>query len=402
MRSLSKDVWILIVLLAILIVAGVLSKGRQDASSEFEMFPRRTTYSARPGGTKALYETLRRLDYSVKRNTDVLSERINDGALFVMSPETPVSQTELDGLRRWVERGNILVMAANQPPGIDDTSKKPHVNSAAPVVPSFLCPGVTSVGIVGYDRIDLSEPIFKRKKGFVPIGAAHKSGKKPAKEDIPPVISLFEDDMGPVVAFSSYGDGCVILLSDGWPLSNRGISRNGNFRMVLNALQSRDPNKKLTVTFDEFHHGYGSEKGIMSLLGAPAKLGLAVIGLAFLLLVFAASRRFGRPVPLMEGTRQRGEYLSSIASLLRKAHSTDLVRKELGQRFLGDVAQSVGVAPGSHVETILEAAQKRHPDKITELTELCNAAVSGIGVDNEAAALAMAKRWHKMREDLTK
>lgn len=401
MRSLSKDVWILVALLAILIVAGVMSKGRQEASSEFEMFPRRTTYSARPGGTKALYETLRRLDYPVKRNTDVLSDRIDDGALFVISPETPVSQTELNGLRKWVERGNILIMADNQPP-VSDTDKTPHVDSAAPVIPSFLSPGIYSVGIAGYDRIDLLEPIFKSKHGITPMGALHKSKKKIVKKDAPPVISLFEDDMGPVVAFSSYGDGCVILLSDGWPLSNRGISHNGNFRMVLNALQRRDPGRKLTVTFDEFHHGYGSEKGIMSLLGTPARLGLAVIALAFLLLVFAASRRFGRPVPLMEGARQRGEYLSSIASLLRKAHSTDLVRKELGQRFLADVAQSVGVTPGSRVETILESAQKMHSDKISELTELCNAAVSGIGVENEAAALSMARRWHKMREDLTK
>jgi hypothetical protein len=404
MRSLSKDVWILIGLLAILIVAGVLSKGREEASREFEILPRRTTYSARPGGTKALHETLRALDYRVQRNTHDLSEDIPNGALFVISPETPLAQDELDALRRWVERGNLLIMAYNQPPVVEDMGKEPRVKSAGPVIPSFLSPGVRSVGITGYDRIDVSEPIFQRKRESMPLGGMkHKPERHTAdRQSARPVIPLFADGPGTVVAFSSYGRGSVILLADGWPLSNQGISRNGNFRMVLNALQRRDPDRKPTVTFDEFHHGYGTGKGIMSLIDTPARLGLLVIALAFLLLFFSASRRFGRPIPLVEGARQRGEYLASIASLLRKARAHDLVRRELGQRFLADAAMAVGVEPGSHVEVILVAAHKLHPDKINALTELCHAATSGEGVEDEAATLAMARRWHKMREDLTK
>lgn len=172
--------------------------------------------------------------------------------------------------------------------------------------------------------------------------------------------------------------------------------------MVLNALQHRDPNRRLRITFDEYHHGYGEGEGILSLIDMPAKLGLLQIGVAFLLLVFSASRRFGRPIPLMEGARQRGEYLGSMASLLRKAHATDLVREELGKRFLADIALAVGVAPGSSAEAILSAAQVRHPEKTGVLKELLEAATSEGSLRSEAEILAIAGRWHRMREELTK
>ncbi|MCE5315539.1 MAG: DUF4350 domain-containing protein [Armatimonadota bacterium] len=394
MRSFSKDVWVLIGLLAFLIVAAIFSKGQQEASSDIEIFPKRTTYSARPGGVKALYETLRALDYPVRRNNAKLTDGIDDGVLFIVSPETPVSHDEWDAVRRWIERGNLLVIAANKPPEPRKLGEEPKSTSARPVLPSFISPGVQSVRMAGDERIDSSEIALDD------LGALTTSVETTAAATRS-VVPLYRDKAGTVVAMSSWGRGSVIMLSDGWPVSNQGIERGNNFLMVLNALNHREPDRKMTVTFDEFHHGYAERKGIMSLIDTPARLGLALILLAFLLLVFAASRRFGRPVPLIEQTRQRGEYLSSMASLLRKAQATDIVRDELGRRFLADIATAVGVAPGSHVDIILSAAQKRYPEKMNELTELCEAAVSGENIKGEAAIFAMARRWHKMRQEFS-
>ena len=75
MRAVSKDIKVLIGLLVILLIASLLAS-RQQGTSEFEILPRRTTYSARPGGVKALYETLRALDYPVQRSTHKISEGI--------------------------------------------------------------------------------------------------------------------------------------------------------------------------------------------------------------------------------------------------------------------------------------------------------------------------------------
>ena len=281
--------------------------------------------------------------------------------------------------------------------------KDPAVKSATADVPSFLSLGVGFVGMAGDSRVDIKETAFDNHESAdrqFPLRTRKRKWWESSKGPKRPIIPLFSDDSGAVIGYSSWEKGSVILLADGWPISNRGINKGGNLRMVLNALQRADPNRKLKVTFDEYHHGYGEGEGIMSLIGIPAKLGLLEIGIAFLLLVFASSRRFGRPNPLMEGARQRGEYLSSMASLLRKAQATDLVRAELGGRFLADIAVAVGVAPGSNVDVILSAAQQRYPEKIAVLVELCEAAVSGDSVRGEAAILAMARRWHKMREEL--
>ncbi len=217
------------------------------------------------------------------------------------------------------------------------------------------------------------------------------------------MLPLFSDRRGTTVAYSRCGKGEIIYLSESWPLSNSGIDRGDNLILVLNALSHRDPKRALAITFDEYHHGYNSGEGIVSLLSKPARLGLALLGAAFLLLVFSVSRRFGRPIELKEGARQRGEYLSSMSSLLHKARATDLVRRELGKKFLADCATALGLPPNVGLDQILQAAAARCPDKVAELEKLGNEAISSSGRSaDEATILAWARSWHKMRKELTK
>lgn len=159
-RAVSKDVRVLIGLLVILIIAGLISSGQQQAESELEIFPIRTTYSARPGGVKALYETLRALDYPVRRNTHEFSDRLDDGVLFVISPDNPISRSEWESLHRWVNRGNLLVLANNEPPIPERLGDDPPVTSATADVPSFLSSGVRSVRMAGSGRIKIKETAF--------------------------------------------------------------------------------------------------------------------------------------------------------------------------------------------------------------------------------------------------
>jgi len=216
------------------------------------------------------------------------------------------------------------------------------------------------------------------------------------------VARLFADDQGPTLVCLKCGKGTVILMPGGWPLSNSGISRGDNLAIMLNALDYRMPGGKPVVTFDEFHHGYGSGKGIMSLISTPAKLGLAEMFLAFLLILASGLVRFGRVIPLSEGVRQRGEYLSSMSALLRKARATGLVRAELGRRFLASMASAAGLPPNAHPRDIADSASARYPAKAREIHELCDAANSTDDHPSEAAVLALAKKWHKLRKELTK
>ncbi len=406
MNRLSGDVKILIGLLLFLIIMACLFSGRQPDDGTMDYVPIRSSYSVRRGGVKALYDTLKAIDYPVQRNTSELTAQIDDGVLFVISPITPISQQEWDALAQWVHRGNLLVYACDTAQVPEEFDKDLQISHSAPSAPSFLTPGVRKVDIFGRFRTD-TEMQFSESSEAPPKIVTRKigMGAKPRRVSNAPrlsIIPLFSDSAGTVVGYSRWGRGEVITLADGWLLSNRGINQGDNFRMVLNALQHQNPTRKLMVTFDEYHHGYGGQKGIMSLIDLPAKIGLGVIAVAFILLVFSASRRFGKPIPLLEEGRQRGEYLSSMSALLRRGRATELVRQELGQRFLSETAIAVGVAPESKVDTIILAAEKRYPDKVAVLRELCEAAVSNAPVNDETAILTMARRWHKMKEELTK
>lgn len=194
----------------------------------------------------------------------------------------------------------------------------------------------------------------------------------------------------------------MILLSESWPLTNSGINSGDNLILVMNAINHRTPDRRLAVTFDEFHHGYGRGEGIMSLITGPARWGLAEILVAFVLMIFATSRRFGVPINLREGIRQRGEYLGSMSSLLRRAKATDIVRKRLGRRFMEEAARAVGLPPNSSADDIVAAAEQRRPDIAGELRKLVIEAASVNAREDEANVLALARAWHKMRKELTK
>ncbi|HUV05841.1 MAG TPA: hypothetical protein VMX94_12125 [Armatimonadota bacterium] len=197
-------------------------------------------------------------------------------------------------------------------------------------------------------------------------------------------------------AYSRWGRGGVLALASSWSLSNEGIARDDNIVLVLNALRYRHPTGGM-VTFSEYHHGYGRAPGIWSLFDTPTRLGIAQVGLAFLLLLFAVSRRFGAPVPLREGVRQRSEYLSSMASLLRRAHATDAARRELERKFREDIACALGLPSDADASSIVEAAGRTHSDQAERLRRLLADTSGGA---NEGELLALADRWYQMRKEI--
>lgn len=153
MRKFSKDVWILIGLLVfVVLVAVFLGKGG-DGDSGIERVPRATTYSSKPGGVKALYETLNKLDYPVSRKITGLSVDPPDGVLFILSPEISPSQSEWADVKRWVERGNILIVSAQSMVRYGAKDDEPKAKYANPAYPSFLAPGVCSQAILDAGRI---------------------------------------------------------------------------------------------------------------------------------------------------------------------------------------------------------------------------------------------------------
>lgn len=406
-RKLSQDAWVLIVLVALIAILGYFLGSRENTDSGFNPLPKRTTYSSRPGGMKALYETLRQTGYPVTRSLRSLTIPPSDGILFVVSPETPVTRAESSAIREWVAKGNILVYAPSIPePAELDPNMRMATDVSTPSAPSFLAPGVSSFCTPMNSSIDDKSWDWNSSFGWdgsltnLPVPIKKKAVKKIGS----PLISLFRTSAGDTtVAYAPWGRGGVAYLASSWPIANRGIAKGDNLVLVLNALRHRDPSRRLEITFDEYHHGYGETEGITSLIGRPAKLGLAQVLFAFILLVFAASRRFGRPIPLQEGGRQRSEYLASMASLLRRARATRAVKVELERRFLEDVCQAMGLPPTAEPDLVLRAARRRRPDKADELRRLISMpSASPDEAFDELSLLALEAQRHKMRKELRK
>lgn len=216
------------------------------------------------------------------------------------------------------------------------------------------------------------------------------------------LVPLFKRGDRDAISYCRWGKGRVIVLASAWSISNQGIGKDDNLLLVLNAINYRNPYRKSSVTFDEFHHGYGKKLGIWSLVDTPARLGLAQIGIAFLLLIFAVSIRFGRPLPLREGFRQRNEYLTSMSSLLRRAHALGVVKSELRRKFMADAAVALGLSPRAAPDIIMEAANMRKLPNTEELRRLLIDSWSQEEKSDETAILALAVRWYRMRKELMK
>lgn len=155
----SQDVWVLIVLLLFFVVTSVFVTTRGDENGGMEVIPRRTSYSSRPGGLRALYETLGQTGYPVQRHTAPLTGLASDGVLFIISPETPISSQDWQAVRAWVERGNLLILAD----GIDMDDSRGKTSAygvvSAPSIPSFLSPGASSF------RVPAGRGIFEEDWG---------------------------------------------------------------------------------------------------------------------------------------------------------------------------------------------------------------------------------------------
>ena len=371
MDKVRRDVWVLGGLLVVLIVLGIVLGNNQAADQRNGLLPKPTSYSADADGVKALYETLDRLGYSVTRKTTKLDTAPEDGVLFLLAPDLPISRAEWNALRAWLERGNVLIIGDSST-AVGPILGKPHTSASKPSCPSVFARGVRSFVVAEKDRIDSGELCLRESEGF--IGFADSIHRPHYKDEVVwkvPLVPVFADDDGTTAAAGRVGRGTIIELCGCWGISNEGISSGDNLTMVLNAAGTAGRGGK--ITFDEYHHGYCTGQGMGSLLSTPAWLGLGAIGIGFLLVVVNGSCRFGRAFPLVEAARQRGEYLSSMSALLRKANATDLVVFELGGRFLRDCAEALGVSPGSGVDAILEAASKRRPEKVAELRDLCTA-----------------------------
>ncbi len=393
---------LLIVTLGIALFAVRSSHDRQE---EDEFPPKRTTYSPTAGGYRALFETLEALDYPVRRwifSLDTLKDR---GTVIVAAPLSPLSATEWQGLTDWVRQGNLLVYLVDyssrgSPRGGLDALFTTPVQRSRPVQPT---------PVAG------AAPDLRTRSAFSvdsPGGAAPTSRERDRRRFrqgirsplwATPMTPLYRDDRGTTVAYTRWGRGTVIFSSSPWSLSTAGVGQGDNFAWLLATLAAYAPDRQTPIWFDEYHHGYGQARGVLSLLAPVARLGLAQLAVAWLLLTYAVSRRFGGSVP-DEGRvrRSRSEYLSGMASLLGRARAVDLAVGEVRRQFWNDATRALGLPREAELPALLAAATTRglDPERLRSLLDRAERLTREQDRTHGDEALAIARELAGLRREL--
>jgi uncharacterized protein DUF4350 len=422
---------VLVLTLGIAIFAVRSGRGREQDDRSVQ----RTTYSAAQGGYQALFETLAALDYPVRRWRLSFQALADRGTMVVASPETPITGQEWRGLARWVGRGNLLIFLADfaggaaVPARLAEWLETPEAASwpVQPAPVASTAPGLRTRAAFHW-----------RQSEWAPV--ARDRGDESNEEDAAsqltdplitpsPLVPLYRDQQGITVAYTRWGSGAVILCSSPWSLSTAGVGKGHNFAWLLATIAAYGPGpgvggqgsgvsktkgdvvtltpgpRPLTpILFDEYHHGYGAERGVLSLLAPIARLGLAQLAVAWLLLLYTVSRRFGGRVP-DEGRvrRSRSEYLGSMTSLLRRARAVDLAVSQVRRQFLNDAHRALGLPRDAEPSALLASAATRgvDPERLRSLLDRAERLTATRDRGQQDEALAVARELARVRRQLS-
>ena len=120
----------------------------------------------------------------------------------------------------------------------------------------------------------------------------------------------------------------------------RGLGAGGQLH-----LRAQRPGRarKRPILFDEYHHGF-AENLAWALTPTWSRWALAQFLVAFGVLVYARSRRFGRVVPLLRESRERNEFLTTMTALLRQGEASRLAVRTAYEAAQQRAAERVGAA----------------------------------------------------------
>ncbi len=320
---LSRDTWLAIGLLLLLVLVTVAAAVQQDKAP---LIPYLST-SPDPSGTLALKIWLEEQGrHSLESPSTVFQVPEHAQLAFVLEPLDDLTDLQWVLLDRWVEAGGTLVLAGDNyyaAQAFDHYRFSLRILSRAALDLSVQTPLLTSPSVTSSAAVQADSVLATGRSDFVTHLAAGG---------------------GPVLVSFESGQGRVILSSAPYLFSNKGLKEDGNARLALNLVALSV--HRGDFWFDDWHHGVrgagivGPDQWLRLTPGGHALL--FAVGAIFVALLLQG-RGFGRPVPLPHESKRRGplEHVTAIANLNRKAgHRAALLqqyrsrlKRHLGHRY---------------------------------------------------------------------
>lgn len=335
----DRGTWIGLFALLVVVVALVLVSHPGSSASA----PDHRSTSDAANGTSALRLYAEALGHRTETVGATFDIPHDVGLLFLFTPDRPVTSTEADTLRSWVQAGGVLVYANEGP---DPSLER----------------------VMGLSRE--STPVLAQEDAAAPVLAGvHRLVGGPAAVPFrlqPPQVALVRNNGRAVLGLMArVGEGRLVALSDPLPLCNGYLERgdNGRFAADLLALTSGP------VAFDEYHHAAsrtGETDWLTTPWGAALAWGAFVVfmGLAF------RGRAFGPRVPLHPTTdRSTAEYASAIGSLLRRSGARLVTLNVLAAGARRVVGERLGLGKNVHDARFPEMLSRRAPEVAARLAQ---------------------------------
>ena len=328
MRRLSRDAWLtvgLLLILVLLLIAGALREVRRQEG------PALISTSAGADGALALAEWLadlgltvdnaRQSVYAVPEGTDVA---------LLLEPSQTLDDEAWSLLITWVEDGGTLLIAGS--------------GLAARLAFDRLALDLERLGEDA--QLRWTAPLLASPPPATPEATAAWGFSAPLPETA--LAHVVADDT-PVVVTLTRGAGRIVAVSSAVLFSNSGLRAAGVPLLVLN-LVTGSAAAPQTVWFDEWHHGLRTLAPLGPsewLRRTPAGRALLLTALLIFVAVLLSGRRLGRAVPLPETRRRRAavEYVDAMANLSRRAGHRAAVQDHYYRRLKQGLAARYRIDP---------------------------------------------------------
>jgi hypothetical protein len=317
-----RDTGLVVLLLFTIILLAALAG--LTSSPDDRSDPRASTWVRSGNGAAALYWTVQELGITAKRRTaPFLDADSLRGFVAVIAPAVPLTEEEAGAAVEFVRRGGTLLYV----PGPYETD--------SPVLDTL---GIQADWLKGLQVFTNETREARPAAHRWTEGVARVGGFQRVLRDTAAVLSgpgvdtLLVVDGRPAGATWTLGRGRVIALADARPLRNDRLKESG--AATVFARMAADVARGDTLWFDEYHQGFdgggdGMVTGMVRHAWRTLPRGLLIqLGIAVLLLLWAAGRRFGAPLQ-PEPVRRRSplEHVEALAGAYRQAGAKRTARR---------------------------------------------------------------------------
>jgi len=443
MRQRLTIILTFVVIIGLLVIINTATYVQKEKVPDSEFMPNRSTYHSGATGARAFHDLLSESGYKVMRWREapekLLGKAGESVSTFVVigTTQLPFTEEQITALHEWIEDGGCFLLIDREPslrllppspywrvysssldfPPLDidpddASAMTKDVIAYKPVQPTWLTHNVDSVmpsrfagrlsvlpvtkPITKSDAPVVSDPDDVSREGLPPaVAVPEEADVSPA-----PVIHVADKNGGLLVDYS-YGAGRVIVLSDPYVVTNRGIRLADNLQLAINAVTAHEG----LIAFDEYHQGHGATGNAFAVYfsGTPVLAIGAQVLLVALLILWTNARRFARPLPLPQVDRRSSlEFVASMAELQERSRAFDLAIENVYTRTRRVLARYASVnynSSRSEIAARIAARSKVEAHQLETLMRQCEEVINGQPI-NWRQAVDLVRRLRELEKKL--